>query len=159
MKNILLIAIILLASCRKESSYSTTNYICNESNHSIKINYYKDGVIQNNLAINAIVNSSCHIVYQSNGFGKGAASNYLNSTIDMDSSIILFDDNEYAVHYSYNKTGLNPKAIIFGNPRNIFGGSSVGGWTNRTISETKNHIDTELKFIITEKDYLNAKSN
>lgn len=147
--------ILILISCRKESSFSTNNYICNESNHLVKIIYYKNGSVKNDLIIGAI--GSCNLVYSSNGFGKGNASNYLNSTIDMDSAIVLFDNTIQAVHYSYNKIGSNPQAIIFGNSRNVFGGSSTGGWVNRIVSETKHHIETELKYVFIEQDYLDAK--
>jgi len=156
MKNfIVIIVLLILVSCRKESSYSTTNFICNEANHLVKIIYYKDGLVKSDLTIGSI--GSCNLVYTSNGFGKGNASNYLNSTIDMDSAIVIFDNNIKAIHYSYNKIGSNPKAIIFGNSRNIFGGSSSGGWVNRIVSETKHHIETELKYTFIEQDFVEAK--
>ncbi len=129
------ILVIALAACKKESSYSTNNFICNNSNHSINITYYKDGIIISNLTIDSIADASCHLVYNSNGFGKGNASNYLNSTINLDSAIVLFDNNTQAVHYGFNTIGSNTKAIVFGNPRNIFGGSSTGGWESRIVSQ------------------------
>ena len=103
-----------MSSCIKELSYSTSNFICNETNHSIKIIYYKNGLIENNLTIDPLSINSRKLVYRSNGFGKGNASNYLNSTIDMDSAIVIFDNTIEAIHYGYNKVGLNTKAILFG---------------------------------------------
>ncbi len=158
-KKVLLALVSILTACKKESSYSTNNYICNNSNHSVKITYYKDGIIINNLRVDSISVSSCYLVHKSSGFGKGNASNYLNSTINLDSALVLFDNNTLAVHYGFNTIGSNTKAIAFGNPRNIFGGSSTGGWESRIVSETKRHIETELKYTFTEQDYLNPKEN
>jgi len=159
MKYIIILALaVVLAACKGESSYSTNNFICNRSNHLVKISYYKGGIIINDLTIDSISISSCNLVYESNGFGKGNAPNYLNNTINLDSAIVLFENNIYAVHYGYNTIGSNAKAIAFGNPRNIFGGSAKGGWETSVVSETKNHIETELKYAFTEQDYLDAKN-
>lgn len=156
-KKVLLMLVSILTACKKETSYSTNNFICNNSNHSVNITYYKDGMIIRNRTIDSIADASCNLIYKSNGFGKGNASNYLNSTINLDSALVSFDNNTLAVHYGFNTIGSNTKAIVFGNPRNIFGGSSTGGWESRIVSETKHHIETELKYTFIEQDYLNAK--
>lgn len=154
---LLLTLILLLFSCKKESSYSSKDYICNGSNHVINITYYKDGVLQSDKTINDLLNNSCNLVYQSSGFGNGG-SNYLNGTVNMDSAIVLFDKNVDAIHYGINTVGLNSNAITFGSPRNIFGGASTGGWVHRIISQTKYFIEDELKYVFIEQDYLDAKN-
>lgn len=148
---------VILISCRKESSYSTTDYVCNQSSKSLHIEYYKDGIIQKELGINTINDNSCYIVLQSNGFGKSDGPNYINTINSLDSAVVIFDDSTIAVHYGMNvKTINNSRAIIFGDKRNFFDSRN---WNYRIVSETKNFKETELKFIFTTQDYLKAKIN
>lgn len=148
------ILLIIVTSCRKESSYSTTNYMCNTSSTFIKLTFYKNGVKQNYLMIDSIKANECKTVLHANGFGKSDGPNYVNNIISKDSVIIEFNNTVQAIHYGYFITTVpNPKAILFNNTRNILNGVN---WKYKIISETKYFKETELKFTFEEQDYLDA---
>ncbi|MBC7450143.1 MAG: hypothetical protein H7259_01495 [Cytophagales bacterium] len=149
---LLFTSLFFFFACRREYSASEVDTICNQTSRSLHIDYYKDGIADNSLSIDSIKRNACKQVYSANGMGS--TSNYINTIIDIDSIVITYYDGIQIVHYGYfMKSGLNSKALQFNNTRNLLNGQN---WTPK-ITNGKHSKSSELSFVVTEQDYLDAK--
>ena len=131
-------------ACRQEHSASELDSICNQSSMSLHIDYYNNGILDNDLSIDSIKKNACNQVYSANSMG--GTSNYINTIIDIDSIIIRYYDGITIVHYGYfTQSGLNPKGLAFNNARNLLNGQN---WTSKSTN-TKHTTESELSFSIT----------
>lgn len=138
---------------KKEESCTTDNYLINNSIHTIEINYYSNGMVQDAEKVELMNNESKN-VFNNFTMGKGNSFPYGKMISFFDSAIIQFDDTIKTTHYSFNVDTTGKKGLGFYNLRNLFNTNNyLGGKT----SETKYSDYYSYKFIFTEQDYLNAK--
>jgi len=136
-----------------EKSTNSRSFIINETNYIIKLIPYDNG---NELAsLTQIIQSSEEkLVLDYNNRGKGQGFAYPRSMQPIDSIIVLFDDKIKTVHYTFNVSGINPKAIKFGSPRNIY---TEDNFVRKITAEDKYNISNEYRYTFVDQDYEDAK--
>jgi hypothetical protein len=144
---IYILVAVLFTCCCKASIYSET-IIANESNHTIEIIPYQNG-IANNEMYQFIESMKEKRVYESR---SGAYYVYEFSLVD--SIMVVFDTNVKAVHYSPRITnGKNSKSLKFDNPRNFFNQENY----SCKIDQSKCSSKSNCNYRFTEQDYLDAE--
>jgi hypothetical protein len=148
-KSILIVLLTLsIHGCRCKASLSSQTFITNSSTHQTELVPYKDGLAMNQKSI-LLRNSENKSFYTNNG-------GIFLFDIAVDSIEVVFDETIKAVHYSFeiSKSGKNPKAIKYNQPRNLHNSSS---FELSVKEESKCNTIHEYKYTFTEQDYLNAK--
>lgn len=157
MKTLLsILALTVFSACQREQETYYTAYLKNNTaNHSIKILFYKGGIVYPNDTIILVPGQQLEIA---NGFQRGLSekpgfsSKYSGGPND--SNVVIFDNSYRVAHYATPPAQLAPKHYLFTSLRNIANPKSYKFETERPSknSWTKTH---HYEFI--EEDYLYAK--
>jgi hypothetical protein len=154
MKNVQIIILLatLLPSCVIDGHSDIKTNLINQSNHSIQILPYRNGVVEP-ISITTIPVNDIMVVSISRGMGKVNPHNYGNDLqLFCDSVKVIYDGVFTVIHRKANDPNLS--GIVYTNPRNIINSDNY----LRTItSETGYSITAYFDFIFTEQDYLDAK--
>lgn len=150
---LIVIPLVALNCTRKEESCTTDNYLINNTNHSIQINFYSDGILQDADKVELNKNESKN-VFSHFSLGKKNTFSYGQKISIFDSAILLFDDTVRIKHYSFKVDSSGKKGLGFEDIRNIINPSNYSGGLS---NETKHTATYTYKFTFTEQDFLNAK--
>lgn len=156
MKYLIFILIILSStSCIKDYNSSYTATFLNTTQHSIKILFYKGGVVYTTDTIKLIPNQQFQFANGSlrgNVTVPGFDSKYFGNSND---SIVVVFDNLYKItHYGIAPTVLASKYYLFSSNRNI-GNPKSYRFVSTAVSSHSHENDHYYDF--TEQDYLDAK--
>jgi hypothetical protein len=141
--------------CTKDYNSQYTATFVNSTSHTIKILFYKGGVVLTTDTIKLVQNQQFEFANGSRR-GKltkpGFSSNYFGNSND---SIVVIFDNMYKItHYGFTPLQLAPKHYLFENLRNI-GNPNSYRFVSTPISSHGNKNDHYYDF--KEQDYLDAK--
>ena len=146
---------ITISSCIKEQQTDYIATLVNKSNHSVKILFYKQGIVQPTDTIKLNFNDRKIIA---DGFmrglntGSGFISSYFGSA---DDSIVVVFDNIYKItHYANLPVNRNPKYYLFTSLRNL---GSSNSYIFTSVKVSKNRLYNTHTYEFTEQDYLEAK--
>lgn len=143
----------VFCGCTDQEWHETTSILDNQSRHKVTITYYENGNI--NPEFNQLLNvNETKVVLVDSDTGKGRGFTYDTSIAEFDSAVVVFDNSRRVVHYGYNKTGPNPNAITFFDPRNIF---NLDSYSERIVLETEKREEREVTYTFTEQDYIDAE--
>jgi hypothetical protein len=152
---IALTTVALFWGCLHRESHKTSSILDNKTDYQITISYYKNGSLDNQNGVQINANEPKEVLYSAeNGKGPGMIYPISLQGGGFDSAVVVFSNSRKSVHYGYNKTGRNNKALTFNSPRNIFHPDS---YTEKIILETKSRDEREFKYTFTLEDYANAQ--
>jgi hypothetical protein len=140
-----------LNACTDQSSYQTISFFVNETNHTIIIKGYENGIFNSSLQQSISPNQKL-LLYTDKNDGKGRGFVYPVIIIGgLDSLVVEFDFIKKSTHNnSILLSGNNPKAIVFTNERNIF---NENNWVLNTTKNTRRRLESEFTYTFTEKDF------
>ena len=147
-----LIAIFILLGCIKESQTSYTAELVNDTNHSIVIEYFQNGISMPNLTIDLKPHNSVIIT---SGFDRGIVNNAgFDSEYFGDSAIVTFDSMYKMTHYFDSISNPSNKSYLYSSLRNLFNYLS---YDYSYTDESKYKRNASYKYNFTEQDYIDAK--
>jgi hypothetical protein len=153
MKNaqIIILLATLLPSCVIDGHSDIKTNLINQSNHSIQILPYRNGVVEP-ISITTISLNDTAIVFTWEGKGKVNPHDYGYYLSYYDSVKIVYNNSFTIIHRKANDPNLS--GIVYTNPRNIINSDN---YLRSITSETGYSITGYFDFIFTEQDYLDAK--
>lgn len=142
-----------IISCSKEKNTYSNSYGKNTTFHTIKVQPYKNGVIDNNTGFQLQANESKQIYYN-NTRGKNAGLTYGAANQPADSFLVTFDNLWSIVHYKPTLVGNSSKRYLYSSRRNLYNDSS---YVTVLSKDTKYSNHWEFTYTFTEQDYLDAQ--
>ena len=146
--------IFLCCSCTKDYNSQYTAVIINNTTHSIKILFFKNGVVSSDDTVRISQNQQFEIAsgtQRGNIKAPGFTSKYFGG--NNDSVIVLFDNLYKISHYVNAPIQKAPKHYLYSSPRNI---QNVLSYRFVTTSTSKNSIQNDHYYDFKEQDYLDA---
>jgi hypothetical protein len=155
-RNLIYIATLLVfCSCQKEQVTNYISFLKNKTNHSIKILFFKNGIVNSSDTLKLFLNQEIKIA---DGFFRGLVtsprfqSNYFGGSND---SVVVIFDNLYSItHYASTPQFLSNKFYLNTSQRNIYNPNS---YIFESVLESKNSRFNTHLYEFTEQDYLDAK--
>lgn len=151
----LLVITFLLQSCKKDELTQAKAYIKNTTTHSIKILFYKSGLVSANDTIKLTTNQEIEIANGPlRGLIKAPAfnSNYFGSSND--SMVVIFDNLYRVTHYGTLPINLTSKYYDFASLRHI-GNPKSYIFTSTQVASTK--LENVHRYEFVEADYNYAR--
>ena len=142
-----LLTLILLGCCKK--SLETYVKIQNNTSFDVSIQMYKNGKLSKIPTV--ILKGTSNVILDSTKIRLRDAADFNRFA---DSIVVVFDNQKKAVHYSFNKTGDNPFAVLFKDKRCLFNGLA---YESKVLIDNKCYAETEFIYTFVEQDYLDAK--
>lgn len=145
----------IVAGCIKDNEGSTGDtYFINSTRVSVKVVPYFGGNIYSDFEVFLNVAEEARVL-QSNQKGKGSGLSYATKVDGMDSILVIYNEQDTAVHYSY-QTSQNTKnisAVKYDDPRSLYREENY----DRSIkTETKKYLENIYRYTFTEEDFLRA---
>ena len=155
MKYLFLFSILLICvSCKKDYNSQYTATIINNTTHSIKILFFKSGIVEINDTIKLSQNQQIEIAngtLRGNVTAPGFTSKYFGGNND---SIVVIFDNFYKIsHYVNAPLQKAMKHYLYNSPRNIL---NVLSYRFVTKSSSNNTSQNNHYYEFKEQDYLDA---
>ncbi len=148
----LIVVLILLSSCIKESSTVSYTIFINSTSHNISVHGFKNGIIQSESSFSLNANETKNVFTLDNrGIGNGLTFGGFNQPID--SFIVTFDNIFEIAHYKPTLVGTRPKKYLYTSRRNIYNDSS---YVANLIKDEKLMRNWDFKYTIIEQDFLDA---
>ena len=141
-----------MVECRPEGNHSAKTYLVNNTSVEINIGQYSQS--QKSGEVYILKPKHNISVVGNGGRGKSAGYSLATEISFYDSVVVVFNNADSAVHYRYNTTGNNPKAIKSSDQRSLY---NRDAYSKRIVNEDKHTQSTEYTYTFTEKDYLNAQ--
>lgn len=153
MKYILLIVLLTMLSCKKDSVTLSNTIFNNTTSHQISVVCYKNGAVYQESSFNLNPNESKSVFTLNNrGIGNGLSFGEYYRTVD---SIVVIFDNIYKIaHYKPNLIGTNFKKYLFSSTRNIFNDSN---YIRNIIKDEKYRREWDFKYSFVEQDYQDVR--
>lgn len=154
MKPIIVVLMLCLLSCRKESSTRSTAYWNNLTAHTIEIRPFSRGTVPpGNIVLLKPGDKFLAGAETMRGILNGAGYDikYFDGA---DSIQVVFDGQHGITHYFNTPSVLGPKHYLFSSTRNI-GNSESYQYTYRDVN--KRFREQTFTYEFTEQDYLDAK--
>lgn len=156
MKKLLLaLFVISFSSCIKDYKSSTATYLHNETEHTIEIAPYKDGLVVSGDA-KIIQPNERQRVYDDSPYGRSLAPCWGRLIQPYDSVVVTFDASRRTVHLSFRDTTRLASSgyLRFVDSKNI---TNEDSYKEIITESNKNYLVGYYEYTFTEADYEFAK--
>jgi|KBSSwiS6_1023812.scaffolds.fasta_scaffold00415_2 hypothetical protein len=151
--NICLLFCIFLLGCVKDKITISNTQFENTTSHSVKVDGYKNGLIQTESSFVLNANESKQVFHLNNG-GIGSGLTFGGYNQPLDSFVVIFDNTYRISHYKPNLIGTNNKRYLYSSKRNIYNDSS---YVRNLLVDKKYKREWDFKYTFIEQDYLDAR--
>ena len=142
-----------IISCTKEETTLSNSFAKNNTNHTIKVQPFYNGIVNTTMTFE-LQGKESKKIYYNNTRGKNIGLTYGGINQPMDSFIVTFDNLYSIVHYKPPLIGNNPKRYLYNSKRNLYNDTS---YVTVLENKTKYSNSWEFTYTFTEQDYLDAK--
>ena len=145
---------LIFSSCIRDYSSTTSSVIKNETAHTIQINPYLNGVIDNSMSYFINPNSEITPINLSMVRGKSLGSALGRLLQPFDSVVVVFDGFKSSKHNRFTDSSNCNNCILQSNQRSI---ANENNWVKTVTREDKHTLTGYYTFTFIEQDFIDAK--